>query len=68
MSNYSNKKEFIISIFQNTNLDSSFIEVATALGYRRYFKNLNLDSCKINLCYDRVVEIVKIINPRLLNK
>ena len=63
-----NKKEmknYILSIFQNTDIDKFFILFATELGYAEYFTNLkpldNMNKSELTICFERVNHITNAI-------
>jgi hypothetical protein len=61
--------EKIYSVFQNTEIDALFIEVATNLGWSDYFMNLDLDEndeIEVAKCYGRVMTIVNSIPMSML--
>ncbi len=56
------KKDFILSVFNNRTLDQIFIDGANSLGYTKYFMNLesveDMSDSKVSKCYTRVCEVL----------
>jgi hypothetical protein len=60
------KKGIILSVFSNTELDHLFIEVASNLGYSKYFTELkdlsDMTDDEVDICYDRTVQVALGVN------
>ena len=64
-----NQLQEIYKVLNNTEIDTLFIESATALGYSDYFANLDLnqdDELAVAKCYHRVIRVLDNIPVSLM--